>query len=176
MGHTFSIRRVALALIGALALLLAVLWHYGVLSPIMPRRPANSIMVIAPYRFNGTWVFDDPTAGLLREPFVGGVPEMIDVLVADIPNANKGFRLTFSALEFPGYQRKLTWVRGDSLGNWYRLERPPMEGWLCPALLRYYREAPKELYVKADPKESPPGRSAESGDKSPHSKRQPEGP
>ena len=32
------------------------------------------------------------------------------------------------------------------------MEKPPMEGWLCPALLKYYREAPKELYVKADPK------------------------
>ena len=109
-------------------------------------------MVIAPYRYNGTWVFDDPKAGLVREPFVSGVPEMIDVLVADIPDADKGFRLTFSAREFPGYQKKLTWVRGDSTGNWYRLEKPPMEGWLCPALFKYYREAPKELYVKADPK------------------------
>jgi hypothetical protein len=47
---------------------------------------------------------------------------------------------------------KLTWVRGDSTDNWYRLEKPPMEGWLCPALFKYYREAPKELYVRADPK------------------------
>jgi hypothetical protein len=121
-------------------------------APFMPYRPANSIMTIAPYRCNGTWVFDDPRAGLVREPFVGGVPEMIDLLVADIPAADKGFRLTFSAREFPGYQRKLTWVRGDSTGNWYRLEKPPMEGWLCPALFKYYRQAPKELYVRADPK------------------------
>ena len=45
---------------------------------------------------------------------------MINVLVADIPDADKGFRLTFSAREFPGYQKKLTWVRSDSKGNWYR--------------------------------------------------------
>jgi hypothetical protein len=26
-----------------------------------------------------------------------------------------------------------------------------MEGWLCPALLKYYDAAPPEIYVKADP-------------------------
>ena len=152
MRQSFRIRRVAVAAIGVFAVVLAVLWYYGILAPIMPHRQANSIMVIAPYRFNGTWVFDDPRAGLVREPFVGGIPELIDTLVADIPNADKGFRLTFSAREFPGYQRKLTWVRGDSSGNWYRLDGTSKEGWLCPALFKYYREAPKELYVKADPK------------------------
>ncbi len=44
-------------------------------------------MVIAPYWFNGTWVFDDPMVGLKREPFVAGVPEMIDVLAKEIPDA-----------------------------------------------------------------------------------------
>lgn len=151
MKQPLSIFRIAVAATAGMAVFLAMAWYFGVLAPIMPRMPANSIMVIAPYRFNGTWVFDDPRAGLVREPFVGGVPEMIDLLVADIPNADKGFRLTFSALEFPGCQKKLTWLRGDSSGNWYRLEKPPMEGWLCPGLFKYYREAPKELYVKADP-------------------------
>ncbi|MGD0898207.1 MAG: DUF6717 family protein [Thermoguttaceae bacterium] len=153
ISYRVSIRRVALATVGAVAVVLAALWHYGVLASFMPRPPANAIMVIAPYRYHGTWVFDDPRAGLVREPFVGGVPEMIDFLVKDIPDAQKGFRLTFSAREFPGYQKKLTWVRGDSTGNWYRTEDPPMEGWLCPALFKYYREAPKDLYVKAEAKQ-----------------------
>jgi hypothetical protein len=140
-----------------LSLLLAVLiagggvaWYTNLL-----RRsawpPQNSILVIAPYRYNGTWVFDDERAGLVREPFVAGVPEMIDVLVKDIPNAADGFRLTFAAQPFPGYQKKLTWLRGDMGGNYYQLDDPPMEGWLCPALMKYYEQAPAELYVKADP-------------------------
>ncbi len=83
MRKSFSIRRLALATVGVVAVLLAALWYYGLL-----------------------------------------------------------------------YQKKLTWVRGDAGGNWYRLEKPPMEGWLCPALFKYYREAPKELYVRADPQES----------------------
>jgi hypothetical protein len=112
---------------------------------------SNAIMVIAPYRYNGTWVFDDPSAGLKREPFVAGVPEMIDVLVKDVYKSQEGFRLLFSANPFPGYQKKLTWLRGDQGGNYYKMDDPPMEGWICPAMFRYYKTAPPNLYVKAEP-------------------------
>ena len=114
---------------------------------------ANQIRVIAPYWLASvqTWVFDDPAAGLVQEPFVSGVPEMIDDLVAEIPQARQGFRLLFSAQPFPGFQRKLEWVREEWGGNWYRADQPPSEGWLCPALFRYFEQAPAELYVKAEP-------------------------
>lgn len=79
-----------------------------------------------------------------------GVPEMIDDLVADIPDARQGFRLLFSAAPFPGFQRKLVWVREEMGGNWYRADQPPMEGLLCPALFRYFESAPTELFVKAE--------------------------
>ncbi len=114
---------------------------------------SNAIMVIAPYWHAGTWVFDDPRVGLEQEPFVAGVPEMIDVLVADVPDAREGFRLLFSAQPFPDYQKKLTWLRGDMGGHYYALEDPPMEGWLCPAMFQYYEEPPSEIYVKAEPLE-----------------------
>jgi hypothetical protein len=52
----------------------------------------NSLMVIFPYKYEGCWVFDDPAAGLIKEP------------------------------------------------------------WLCPALFQYFVEAPKEIYVRAEPK------------------------
>jgi hypothetical protein len=35
-------------------------------------------------------------------------------------------------------------------GNWYRSEEMQMEGWLGPALLRYFDDAPAELYVRAE--------------------------
>jgi hypothetical protein len=111
---------------------------------------SNAIMVVAPYWYKGTWVFDDPAVGLRREPFVAGVPEMIDVLVKDIPDSREGFRLLFSAHPFPGYQKKLSWLRGDSGGNYYRLDEPPLEGWICPAMFKYYKSAPTALYVKAE--------------------------
>ena len=110
----------------------------------------NQNGVIAPYWLHGTWVFDDPTTDLVQEPFVSGVPEMIDDLVADIPDARSGFRLLFSAAPFPGFQRKLEWVREEMGGNWYQADEPPMEGWLCPALFRYFEAAPAELFVKAE--------------------------
>lgn len=142
------------SLAGAMvAILILGLGSYGVLT----RRAglagpsSNSILIMTPYWFNGTWVFDDPGVGLRREPFVAGVPEMIDELAKDIPNAKEGFRLLVSANRFPGVQKTLTWIRGDSLGNYYRLNDPPMEGWICPALFKYYKTPPKAIHVRAEP-------------------------
>ena len=114
----------------------------------------NSILAIAPYWAEDlqTWVFDDDSVGLVREPFVSGVPEMINHLVSDIPNARDGFRMTFSASPFPGYVNSLSWVHEEYGGNWYKMnEEPHLEGWLCPALFHYFRGAPKKLYVAAEP-------------------------
>lgn len=152
MSFKLSLRRLLLILLPVLGLALGVAWYIGAVGQFSGRPPQNSILVIAPYQYNGAWVFDDERFGLVREPFVGGVPEMIDVLVANIPNAKEGFRLTFASQPFPGYDNKLTWLRGDMGGNYYRLDHPRMEGWICPALFKYYDRAPKELYVKAEPK------------------------
>jgi hypothetical protein len=112
----------------------------------------NRVLVIYPYRYQGTWVFDDPGVGLIREPFVAGIPEMIDRLVKDIPDAGKGFRLLFSDAPFPGYSIKVVWQREEAGGNWYYCEQYDSEGWLCPALFEYFKDAPKEIYAKAEKK------------------------
>lgn len=130
----------------------AVVWYRGWVPLPGTAPPSNSIMVLMPYRHAGTWVFDDPAAGLRQEPFVAGIPEMIDEMVRDIPNAEEGFRLLFSPQPFPGYTHKLVWRRGDGTGNWYYSEQLQKEGWLCPALFKYFRAAPKEIYVKAEAK------------------------
>ncbi len=109
---------------------------------------ANAMMVIYPYRHEGVWVFDDARAGLVREPFVAGVSEMIDAAVAGIPGAQDGVRLLFSARPFPGFQEELVWVRGEYEGNWYRWEKHGVEGWLCPALLKYFDRPPERIYVR----------------------------
>jgi hypothetical protein len=110
----------------------------------------NAILVIEPYRYSGTWVFDDPTVGLVREPFVSGIPEMIDYLVKDIPNASEGFRLLFSAFPFPGHTIRLTLLRSEYGGNWYYSEALDKEGWLCSAMFKYFDKAPAEIYAKAE--------------------------
>src|SRR6476620_3488720 len=51
--------------------------------------------VIAPYSKHGTWLFNDERRNLVEEPLVAAAPETIAEIVADIPNAKAGFRLTF---------------------------------------------------------------------------------
>lgn len=124
------------------------------LSSYEKREPiANSIMVIFPYRHGGTWVFDDSRTGLVQEPFVSGIPQMIDHLVKGIPDAGKGFRLLFSPSPFPGYTMKLILRRAEGGGNWYYSEELNMEGWLCPALFKYFKNAPQEIYINAERKQ-----------------------
>ena len=112
----------------------------------------NALFVIFPYQVEGTWVFDDERVGLVREPFVSGIPEMIDELVKDIPDATQGFKLIFSPAPFPGYTHKLVWRREEYGGNWYYSEQLALEGWLCPALFKYFPSAPPELYARAENK------------------------
>src|SRR5215210_3472556 len=114
-------------------------------------RTMNSLMVIAPYKHEGMWVFDDPSVGRKKEPFIAGIDTMIDKMTAQIPNAQKGFRAVFSASAFPGYTEKLEWRREESGGNWYYSDHYKMEGWLCPALFKYFPNAPREIYVKPEP-------------------------
>ncbi|MBD2663100.1 hypothetical protein B6N60_00646 [Richelia sinica FACHB-800] len=109
----------------------------------------NSMMVIFPYRHHQTWVFDDEKVGLVQEPFVNGVPEMIDILVQDIHHAEEGFKLLFSAQPFPGYQAELVWQREEYGGHWYLWTNKNMSGWLCPALFKYFMQPPTKIYCQA---------------------------
>lgn len=108
----------------------------------------NSIRVIKPYKYEGAWVFDDPTCDLLREPFIAGIDKMLDAFVANIPDAANGFLLYFSSSPFPSSTIKLTWVREEAGGNWYYSDALKMEGWLCPALFKYFDLAPKTIFAR----------------------------
>src|SRR5438876_8674557 len=71
----------------------------------------NALMVIAPYTFEGLWVFDDAAVGLSKEPFIAGIDTLID-----IPDAQHGFRAIFSGRQFPGTNFK--WFRaGNGCGQ-----------------------------------------------------------
>ncbi|HLO97830.1 MAG TPA: DUF6717 family protein [Fimbriimonas sp.] len=107
----------------------------------------NSIFVIAPYRALDMWVFDDEARGLVQEPFVGGADTLIDLATAEIPNAESGFKMIFSADQFPGASIHLEWRRAELSGNTYFCEQLGQEGWLYPALLKYFAEPPQHLYV-----------------------------
>jgi hypothetical protein len=114
--------------------------------------PGNAISVIFPYRHNGLWVFDDERVGLDKEPFVAGADDLIDMALErkGIQDPENGFRMIFSGTEFPDADFKLDWVREEGGGNVYRSADLDDEGWLCPALLKYFVEPPVEIYVKLE--------------------------
>lgn len=112
----------------------------------------NALSIIFPYKWNGQWVFDDESVGLVREPFVSGIDVMIDRATAEIPNAAKGFKLIFSPTPFPRYTLQLDWRRAEFGGNWYWCEQFQVEGWLCPALFKYFTTPPLQIFGKASPK------------------------
>lgn len=108
----------------------------------------NSLFAIQPYKTMGLWVFDDVARGLTMEPFVGGADQLIDLATQGLNNPESGFVMVFSAGAFPGGSIELTWRRAETSGNVYYCEQLDQEGWLCPALLKYFPEPPPKLYVR----------------------------
>ena len=121
----------------------------------MTEATGNQLLILAPYWWQGTWVFDDDRFGLEREPFVEGAPAIITRVVSraglDLERARRdGIRLLFSASPFPGFQEEASRIRPEREGWWYRTIEPELEGWLCPELFNYFDDAPERLYVKAE--------------------------
>jgi hypothetical protein len=132
---------------------------------------ANVLIVIEPYWHEDTWVFDDASMGLEKEPLGGkmggelenlarrwlsGTSRKIDYLVKDIPNARSGFMLLISSQPFAGYQVELTRVIVEEVdekygGCSYKVKDPKSDWWLSPTLLRYFETTPESLYIKAEP-------------------------
>ena len=118
--------------------------------------PAHTL-TLYPYLLRDTWVFDDERTHLHEEAFVLGATEALSRLVEikEIPQASKGFALTFSGDGFDGHDAELEWLREDpsAVGNWYAttLAGERFELWLCPALFCYFDEAPPRIFLKAEP-------------------------
>jgi len=117
---------------------------------------------------SSTWVFDDDSTGLEREPFVMGVSEMItEMVLAKGIDGSPGITIQFSNQPFEGCDVVLKYTRpGDPsfyyrddqpewnrCGNWYEGEvnGSTMQGWLCPALGKYFAERPRTIAVKILP-------------------------
>ncbi len=106
---------------------------------------------IYPYRHDGQWVFDDPAVGLVKEPLIAGADVLLDSTVAEArqrrPAAGGRVCVRFSTRPFGGAER-LDWRRSDGHdGNYYYSARHQLEAWLCPQLYKYFRTAPRHLYV-----------------------------
>jgi len=110
----------------------------------------NQINVINPYLYSGVWVFDDPAKELDKEALIGGMPEIIELACQklNIKNPEDGFVAVFSKDQFPGAIIKLNWIREEMSGNVYEWSEAKLEGWLCPALLKYFDKPPNAIYIQ----------------------------
>jgi len=142
--------------------ILKAIWN-AIVSTVAKSMNENAIYVLKPYVWNDTWVFDDKRVGLEKEAFVQGIPEIFAAALAakkiSMAKAKKGFKLLFSAHAFPGYQVKLVRGRKEAGGYWYKWPQKKLEGWLCPALFKYYNSAPDALYFSVShpwSKKTPP--------------------
>ena len=114
---------------------------------------ANAIHVISPYKAHGTWVFDDPQRGLVREAFVSGADDWMERMAASVPGGStRGFTLVFSAEPFPGAQRRLQFRRAEHGGAWYYDAQMKHEGWLCSTLFDYFPSPPREIWAQVKPR------------------------
>lgn len=105
------------------------------------------MFTIYPYKFKGSWVFDDQKRGLDKEAFVQGADKILDIISRGIPNAQDGFEVTFSADYFENAPYRITFLHPEFGGNWYRLDGYDVHGWLCPALFKFFPQAPPKIYI-----------------------------
>lgn len=107
----------------------------------------NQINVIYPYRTkHGGWSFDDEAVGLYGEPFVSGIPEIIDAIVG---KKTKQFTAFISKDPIPNYTGCLEQTIEKGTG-WYKLQETGSLGWLCPATLKYFEDYPNKIYFKIE--------------------------
>lgn len=112
----------------------------------------NSMMTVEIYRYANTWCFTDEARGLLHEPFVLGIPEMIDYLIQllDVKKKEAKYSITFSENNFPTCKSKLEKIEEEYGGAWYSLHTEGVnvdKGWLCPATLKFFPYFPKTIYL-----------------------------
>lgn len=117
-------------------------------------KTGNQINVIYPYRTRGGgWSFDDKEVGLQGEPFVAGIPAIINSIV--------GRRRKFTAYiskdpmpDYTGHLVKLDLIEKELKNlvgeGYYYLNGTQMIGWLCPATLKYFAGYPENIYFKIE--------------------------
>lgn len=87
---------------------------------------------------------------MAQEPFVSGVPETIDDLARDIPDVGVEFSAVVVIPAISELSAYAAWVREEMGGNWCKANDPPTEGWVWPALFRYFARPPTEFFVMAE--------------------------
>tara|TARA_R110002020_G_scaffold84466_1_gene209204 strand:- start:427 stop:882 length:456 start_codon:yes stop_codon:yes gene_type:complete len=116
----------------------------------------NSIYTMRVYRHESAWVFDNPAVGLLKEPFVAGADEIFDEIahVRAVDPSRARIDILFSDAQFPGWQILAEHLGPSMGGDDYQVISSEFETldthefWLCPALLKYFADAPDKIFMK----------------------------
>lgn len=117
---------------------------------------SNSLFTIEIYKHAGTWCFTDEKRDLIHEPFVCGIPELINDSIKEL-DKSLTYRITFSENKFPGAKDYLRYLLEDSGGAWYSkqivdqdVDKHAKNGWLCPATLKFFKCFPKKIYFAVE--------------------------
>lgn len=95
---------------------------------------------------NKSWIFDDPTFGIKKEPFVMGTSELIDVIKQKKKIKKEELEIIASDVAFEGC-KKTVLLHHDKETKWSKyFSKDYGDHFLCPVLLTYFKEPPKELY------------------------------
>lgn len=124
-----------------------------------PAEPTNSIFTMRVYRHQGMWVFDNPAVGLVKEPFVAGADTVFDHIAFDkygevYPADDVTIDIVFSDQPFPGWHVMAEHMGPHLSGDNYNIvatEFDLLEDhdlWLCPALRKYYADAPDKIFMR----------------------------
>lgn len=111
---------------------------------------SNVIQILELRRVASTWVFDDRSKGIKNEPFVAGVPTVIDQILLRKQITDSSVMALFSGEDFPGTDVALEFEKLDKNGAWYQLNG--MRGWFCPCFWNYFdkKDPPKKLYISLE--------------------------
>lgn len=89
------------------------------------------IFKIVPYKYGSELVFDQEEYGLIKEPLIEGVPEILYELCERHNVSSEKFDLYFSDEPFEGFQLVADKLREYGGGFWYQIERKK-DGFVLP--------------------------------------------
>jgi hypothetical protein len=74
-----------------------------------------------------------------------------ELITRAINGSKRDFSISFDAESFEGTQFTLDWCGKEGGGNWYTCPQlGNSSGWLCPALYKYFEEAPERIFIRFD--------------------------
>lgn len=111
---------------------------------------AGQSYVLPVYWHGGMWSFDDMRAGIAKKPVTRESNELIDRLVAGIPNASGGFRLILSSQRNSTADVEVVLLEEQDDFCCYRSERLDCMAWFCREALKAFDEAPSTIYMRAE--------------------------